>query len=77
MSWCRICHEHDCGIDHDPARVIKPRKVVSKADKKALLRKTAEVTTNAVIRQRLNSRKPNKSKVGMAIKPSYTQLKLF
>lgn len=75
--WCRICHEHDCEIDHDPGRVIKPRQRVrvSKADKKAMLKKTAEVSYNAVIRQRLN-KKP-KSKIGMAIKPSHTQLKLF
>jgi len=23
MSWCRVCFEHDCGIDHGDRRVRK------------------------------------------------------
>ena len=27
MSWCRVCFEHDCGIDHGDNRRVRKRKL--------------------------------------------------
>jgi len=33
-TWCRVCHEHDCGIDHRDS--IKKPKILRKTRKPTL-----------------------------------------
>ncbi len=61
MSWCRVCHEHDCGIDHGDSRVQSKRK-------KSPPRKPP--LPIGVGRMKKPKPKPK-------VKASYTQLNLF